>query len=587
MRKRLLRRAFAALGAAAFAAFLAPPVRAATLISLRADTLRPGLFTEWKNGGTLSGLFRPGRPAPRIEIVAGRPAVTFSGNGDFLRSSFPVPPALAGRRPFTAAAWVLDPALGAKKTIASWAGGTKASAEFGIGFGRNAAFFSSHLKKTGYQGGVPAARRWQHVAIVHDGNAVAVFLNGRFNAERAMALDVRPGPAVFVGASWIAGRSEAFQPFSGSLAALEIHDRALSDAEVWRLADNLGPPARRPKNVPAGLPLPSARELEKLKANAEAFRSSDPSEVVFLVASDPHYGGTVTAAAANARTVDEMNRLPGIRLPKSAGPGVVSTPRGVVVLGDIVEDGSAEDAPEVWSMVAADYGVRGGSRLLFPVYEGTGNHDGDAGGPVRAEIKSRNRLRPGLASVSPDGLHYSWDWGPLHAVHLNLFPGTAGDDYLDKGGDKSGQGWRSPRHSLEFLVHDLARNVGKSGRPVILFQHYGWDEWARSWWSGREREAYAAALKGYRVAAIFWGHSHVVQRVAWKGIPTWCAGSANRDPEPGVFLVVRWTPGSLMVAERVGNLWGRVDRVALGAAGAAKSGLIRSAKMLADKDSQQ
>ena len=571
MRKTLFRRIFAAIGVLTFAAWLAPSARAATLISLRAESLRPGLFTEWKNAGTLGGFFRPGGLAPRIEIVAGRPAVTFSGNGDFLRSSFPVPPALSGSRPFTAAAWVLDPAVGPKKTIVSWASGTQASAEFGIGNGRNAAFFSSHLKKTGYQGGVPAALRWQHVAIVYDGKTVAVFLNGRFNAERAMVLNVRPGPAVFVGAAWIGGRSAAFQPFIGSLAALEIHDRALSDAEVWRLADNLGPPPRRPKSVPAGLPLPSARELEKLKANSEAFRSSDPAEVVFFVASDLHYGGTVTAAAANARTVDEMNRLPGARLPKSAGPGVVSTPRGVVVLGDIVEDGNAEDAPEVWSMVAADYGVRGGSRLLFPVYEGTGNHDGDAGGPVRSAIKARNRLRPGLASVSPDGLHYSWDWGPLHAVHLNLFPGTIGDDYLDKGGDRGREGWRSPRHSLEFLVEDLARYVGKSGRPVVLFQHYGWDEWARSWWSDRERKAYAAALKGYRVIAVFWGHSHVVQRVDWNGIPTWCAGSANRDPEPGVFLVVRWTPGSLMVAERVGNLWGRVDRVALGAPRPAKS----------------
>ena len=37
---------------------------------------------------------------------------------------------------------------------------------------------------------------------------------------------------------------------------------------------------------------------------------------------------------------------------------------------------------------------------------------------------SDNRLRATLlTAVSTNGLHYSWDFGSLHLVHLNLYPG--------------------------------------------------------------------------------------------------------------------------------------------------------------------
>jgi hypothetical protein len=47
---------------------------------------------------------------------------------------------------------------------------------------------------------------------------------------------------------------------------------------------------------------------------------------------------------------------------------------------------------------------------------------------VRANIQHRNEamgahMRPRLRSTSSNGLHYSWDWGQLHLVQLNLYPG--------------------------------------------------------------------------------------------------------------------------------------------------------------------
>jgi len=295
------------------------------------------------------------------------------------------------------------------------------------------------------------------------------------------------------------------------------------------------------------------------------FRTEDlpvANDVTFFVASDLHYGASVTVARANAAAIDLMNSLAGTLNPITLS-GVVRMPRGVVLLGDLVDDGNAPDAAETWNSFAADYGLDGEGRIVYPVYEGVGNHDGDPGRPVRRSVEARNRRRPGVRNISADGLHYSWDWDQVHCVQLNLFPGAAGDDVTNPWGGKFQGEWKFPRHSLEFLIDDLVRNVGTSGRPVVLFQHYGWDEWSRGWWSDGEREAYAAALKGYNVAAIFWGHSHVPQRIDWNGIPTFCVGSANRDPLSAEFFVVRITPGEMTVAERTRDGWGLTSAIKL------------------------
>jgi cytolysin (calcineurin-like family phosphatase) len=72
---------------------------------------------------------------------------------------------------------------------------------------------------------------------------------------------------------------------------------------------------------------------------------------------------------------------------------------------------------------------------------------------------------------------------------------------------------------------DLAANA-KDGRPVILFQHYGWDRFsterwdpqaqaftdqgsgAPHWWSDAERSALLEAIDGYNVIGLFHGHEH-------------------------------------------------------------------------------
>ena len=292
----------------------------------------------------------------------------------------------------------------------------------------------------------------------------------------------------------------------------------------------------------------------------------DDDNMTFFVAADLHYGGSVRARDINRLMVETMNSIPGQGFPEEFRiKGKIRSPRGVIILGDIVDDGSSSDVQKFWQEYVEDFGFNGNGLLAFPVYEGFGENDGPSNGLVRSNIRSRNRQRPGLRSISADNHHYSWDWGQIHLVHLNIYPGSAGEEYLKIWRRKTTGDGRYPKQSLEFLIEDLRRNVGESGRPVVIFQHYGFDSWGEAWWTQNERNAFLKAIRPYNVIAIFWGHSHVAQSFSWNGIKTWCAGTINNDPEPGAFLVVSLKTGRkngrLIVATRKGDGWSAVEKV--------------------------
>lgn len=309
--------------------------------------------------------------------------------------------------------------------------------------------------------------------------------------------------------------------------------------------------------------------LSDSKGEVWTFRVQDPPDddlITFLVAADLHYGGSMNAREINREMVMAMNAVAGESLPEEMGlKGKVNTPRGVVILGDIVDDGGSPEVEKFWQEYAADFGLKGDQLLAYPVYEGFGEQDGSSGGLVRANLRSRNRLRPGLKGISGDGQHYSWDWGRVHFVHLNLYPGSVGEEYLNIWRRRVSGDARYPKHSLEFLAEDLRRNVGSSGRPVVLFQHYGFDSWSEAWWTQKERAAFLQVIQPYNVIAIFWGHSHVAQSLSWNDIRTWGTGAFNNDPEPGTFLVVSLKTGrktgQMTVAVRKMRDWLSAEKI--------------------------
>lgn len=71
-------------------------------------------------------------------------------------------------------------------------------------------------------------RRWHHVALVRDGDRIAVYLDGRPEIEGEAAFTVPPSTkTVFIG-----GRADNFANFEGRLDEVAVYDRPLTAAEV-------------------------------------------------------------------------------------------------------------------------------------------------------------------------------------------------------------------------------------------------------------------------------------------------------------------------------------------------------------------
>lgn len=240
-------------------------------------------------------------------------------------------------------------------------------------------------------------------------------------------------------------------------------------------------------------------------------------DVTFLATSDCHY---VEASRKNDRntsnrvTVERMNAVTEMTWPAQLGGDAIRPPRAVVVLGDCVDNGDQvvggkSFSAEQYASFLADFGLDGtDGRLKWPVFEGWGNHDGPPVGSEKgafsfqAHLKERNKARLAkrlIGSVSANGLHYSWDWDDVHLVQLNLYPADKQRD-----GVRYSPTWHDPQGALAFLKEDLAKQVGASGRPVVLMSHCGFDT---DWWTPLDwREVYDAA-KAYNIVLYVYGHS--------------------------------------------------------------------------------
>lgn len=220
---------------------------------------------------------------------------------------------------------------------------------------------------------------------------------------------------------------------------------------------------------------------------------------------------------------------------RSAGSRI-GTPLGLVTGGDITDDGGGQVTEPSEGTQLLQFSQRyqqgiGPDRVHMPVYVGLGNHDLDQNGSpphvdwYRRELRDYVEVnhRAGVFFKPPvlateydvDTDCYSWDWGGLHLIQTHRFAGDTGHGALS---------------SLPWLKQDLATYAG-DGRPVILFQHYGWDtfsveRWdpakrtyddagtgAPHWWGEADRQALLAALKGYNVIAVFHGHQHEVPMI--------------------------------------------------------------------------
>lgn len=257
-------------------------------------------------------------------------------------------------------------------------------------------------------------------------------------------------------------------------------------------------------------------------------------DVSFFFIADTHYLADkndpkkldTRSLDTNSRLVDTLNKLPGTAIPDKAGGGKVAAPRGVIHGGDCIDSGDRDGGDYArmqqteWASFAADFGLDGkDGRLKYPVYEIHGNHDSPQGdGLAVKKMIERTKKRPGVSNVSKNGLHYSWDWEPVHFVTLGIVVGAVKDVKRKRR--------YNPLDSLDFLVADLKDKVGDSGRPVVLIHHVDVarnstepDSKATSnkEWDPSDVRGYHDALKAYNVVAVLYGHTHTRAIFRWDG----------------------------------------------------------------------
>jgi hypothetical protein len=297
-------------------------------------------------------------------------------------------------------------------------------------------------------------------------------------------------------------------------------------------------------------------------------------EVTFLATSDVHFGRDVfdghcyDGESANMRTIHNMNHI------TETG---AHTPRGVIIAGDLTGGDEARESDErdYYGRLGSDlvclsmicnykvctelekqmryagfvHGYGWPGKIDYDVYEGYGNHDGNL---VRDAISNKNPSRPGILHYTPasEGAHYSWDWDDLHLVQLNRFPG---DNALHTAQLPNVEKYL-PENSLTFLRKDLDTYAGKTGRPLVLIHHYGFDCFSQgedpcggddeAYWNETERGAYWNVINGKNVKAFITGHLHnSMVDYNFHGIPAVRAA----EPKKGQFMVIHANDDELRV----------------------------------------
>jgi 3',5'-cyclic AMP phosphodiesterase CpdA len=260
----------------------------------------------------------------------------------------------------------------------------------------------------------------------------------------------------------------------------------------------------------------------------------------FFVLSDVHVGAhkdkdktaltpdqMVVSARARLEAMRSLVGLPYPDRPALAGLqlGVVATPRGLFVLGDLTDgDKELSVRQEQWAgfdRVFPALGLQFGPAKV-PVFACTGNHDGAPDGPARTGLVGRNRqlAEAGqLDAISTNGVHFALNWNGVHFVSLGLCPADAPDAETPFKFGPAGPGsWNDPQGALSFLRDYLVKHVGASGEPVVLMHHYGFDGFSLNdwnWWTLKQRRALYELLKDYNVVAILHGHDHHTAHYQW------------------------------------------------------------------------
>lgn len=247
----------------------------------------------------------------------------------------------------------------------------------------------------------------------------------------------------------------------------------------------------------------------------------NPHDITFLVMTDVHlrngWGITDLEHSLHTTFMKKMGTNGWNWNVSNAGfpADPMARPLAVVSTGDETNDGQQTSLGAFRLLYEAGWSS---DSTWMPLFPGYGNHDMQNDCEFDNCAKRMLDYSSNTASCNPNGMdpqsrNYSWDWGKFHLVQLNSWAGDTlagyNNSYTPKVKDTHGSG-------LPWFIADLQSHVGNSGRPVILFQHYGWDplstqlnsDGTPSWWSDTDRQTFLNIIKDYNVVAIITGHDH-------------------------------------------------------------------------------
>jgi hypothetical protein len=260
-----------------------------------------------------------------------------------------------------------------------------------------------------------------------------------------------------------------------------------------------------------------------------------PQNVTFYVGADYHVFRGTFSPLVQAYFPTALGAFSTSKTPWPSGTGIpagdtVDPPLALVIAGDMTTGGGIDELGAYRTVWEAGT-LAGGWSFPFAVFPGLGNHDlvdagtGGAGAGTSAQrmwdyvgkamqFFNMDNSAVGLLGVNDgQGTHnYSWDWGGVHYVQLNTW---AGETNQYNGPISNGLAW---------LANDLAKNVGNSTKPVVLFQHYDLlslsdsqghrvydsmeNQVFQAWWNVSEYTTFWNIIRDYNVIGTFSGHVH-------------------------------------------------------------------------------
>lgn len=279
-------------------------------------------------------------------------------------------------------------------------------------------------------------------------------------------------------------------------------------------------------------------------------------DITFFVAADLHFDSppesdqyfhvvamnSVCGSIKNKQGLSWPSKIESTETMIDCAGTTINVPRGVVLVGDITDRAD----PSALELFKKRYEIGNALKQIhFPVYIGLGNHDLDPIHVEEHEKEHRKRIldylvfrHNGKSSAVPvdnvdvKSFNYSWNWGNLHLIQTNRFAGNTENGQVN---------------SLEWLKKDL-KKYASDGRPVIIFQHYGFDKSSLGSWNEEERNALKKVIQDYNIIGIFVGHNHFAENLEWEGIPIFQVNNAWKDDDGnGSFAICRITDESINV----------------------------------------